>query len=70
MVRIAGSNPEMWSDILETNRDHIAASLRDYAARLEDLIRAVESGDREWWMEWFASSRKARNFLCGYPEDR
>ena len=70
MVRIAGSNPEMWTDILETNRDHVVESLKDFSSKLDDLIAKAESGDREWWLEWFSSSRKMRNFLCGYPEDR
>ena len=70
MVRIAGSNPEMWTDILETNRDHISSSLKDFAGRLEVIIQQVEKGERDWWLHWFGTARKARNFLCGYPEDR
>jgi prephenate dehydrogenase len=70
MARIAGSNPEMWTDILFTNKDAIVHSLNEYADDLKTLVAKIKSGDRKWWLDWFAGARKARNRLCGYPEDR
>ncbi len=72
MVRIAGSNPEMWSDILFTNTDFIAASLKDYRDRLDRILRDLETGelDRAWWLQWFHDARISRNRLSGYPEDK
>jgi prephenate dehydrogenase len=69
MSRIAGSNPEMWRDILATNRGNIRTALvrfRDDADRLiAELDR--EPLQSEWWERWFRAARAARNFLCGYP---
>ena len=70
MARIAGSNPEMWADILFSNRDNVAGSLRDFAAQLERLIGDLESRDREWWLRWFAGARQDRDFLCGFEEEQ
>lgn len=70
MARIAGSNPEMWTDILMTNQSNLAQSMREYKKDLESIIEKIEAGDREWWMQWFYDARKARNHLSGYPEDR
>lgn len=70
MARIAGSNPEMWTDILFTNKDAIIHSLNEYAEDLKSLVGKLKAGDRQWWLDWFAGARKARNKLCGYPEER
>lgn len=68
MARIAGSNPEMWEDILLTNRPPIARALRDFRRQLDQIIENVESGNMDW-KAWFQSARRARNQLCGYPEE-
>ncbi len=70
MSRISGSNPEMWTDILETNRDAVLQSLKTYASMLSEMIESVEKKDRSYWLDWFSRARKARNFLSGYPEDK
>lgn len=68
MARIAGSNPEMWEDILFTNRTAIGSSLREFRSHLDKMIENVESGNADW-KSWFQSARRARNRLCGYPEE-
>ncbi len=70
MARIAGSNPEMWTDILFTNKKFILESLEVFSQELESVKKQLEKSDRQWWLDWFSSARKARNRLCGYPEDR
>lgn len=69
MLRIAGSNPEMWSDILITNRAYIVESLKDLRKGLDDLIETVDSESMDWWSDWQNQSRKYRNEICGYPDD-
>lgn len=68
MLRIAGSNPEMWKDILHTNRKYILESLRDFRTGLDELIDTVESDSMEWWSDWQNQSRVYRNEICGYDE--
>ncbi len=68
MARIAGSNPEMWEDILVTNRAPVADALRDFRGELDEVIQNIESGSVDL-KSWFQSARRARNRLCGYPEE-
>lgn len=44
-TRIAGGSPEMWHDIVKTNRNQILAALRKYQAELGELVTAIEGGD-------------------------
>ena len=69
MARIAGSNPEMWADIIATNGDFILESLQGYVDRTQAVMDLVRGNDREAWLRWFKEARLARNRLCGYPED-
>ncbi len=70
MLRIAGSNPEMWKDIIHTNRKYILESLRDFRSGLDELIETVESDSMEWWSDWQTRSRGFRNEICGFEEKR
>jgi len=70
MARIAGSNPEMWSDILETNLENIAGALEKYSEDIALTAKMIRTGNRETWVQWFREARKARNKLSGYEEDR
>jgi len=73
MARIAGSNPEMWTDILLSNQDNLIASLEHFVREMRDIIECLknnEKNDRQDWFEWFARARRARNRLCWYSEDR
>lgn len=47
VTRLAGSNPDVWIDILLDNREALAAALGSMAARLAGLQRAVTTGDRD-----------------------
>lgn len=71
MSRIAGSNPEMWRDILATNRGNIRTALARFRDDADRLIAELdrEPLQSEWWDRWFRKARAARNFLCGYPPD-
>ncbi|MCB1175206.1 MAG: prephenate dehydrogenase/arogenate dehydrogenase family protein [Leptospiraceae bacterium] len=67
MSRIAGSNPEMWNDVLQTNRDHILGSLQEFHSQLGRLIQLIqdpESGHD--WQSWFQKSRQERDQLCNW----
>ena len=46
-TRVARSDPEMWADILVTNRKALAAPLQETAAQLAELARCIESGDQD-----------------------
>lgn len=44
LTRIAGSNPELWDDILKSNADEIDAVLADFAQRLSAVRDALQRG--------------------------
>ncbi len=74
MARIAGSNPEMWIDILATNRAPVVGALRSFRDDLDTLILRLENGagdatEAAEWLGWFRAARRDRNFLCGYDEE-
>ncbi len=60
-VRIAGSSPEMWSDICIANRDALLAALDDYEDELESVRAAIESGDGATLSRMFERARAVRN---------
>ena len=70
MARIAGSNPEMWADIIATNGDLILESLQGFVDQTETVMDLLRRNDREAWLRWFKEARLARNRLCGYPKEK
>lgn len=68
MLRIAGSNPEMWKDIMITNRENILAAMKEMRASMDETIALLESGSADWWDEWQKEARLDRNVICGYEE--
>jgi prephenate dehydrogenase len=46
MTRVAGANPAVWADIFLENADEIAAALDGYRTGIDELERALRSGDR------------------------
>lgn len=67
MIRIAGSNPEMWVDILETNKDNIIMALEAFEMNLSMVIKSLKIKKRSYWLMWFKNARKKRDRL--YFED-
>ncbi len=58
-TRIAHSDPELWGDILTSNRKAIAAPLQSLTESLAELSRAIETGDAEIVERWLAEARAA-----------
>ncbi|HET8610671.1 MAG TPA: prephenate dehydrogenase/arogenate dehydrogenase family protein [Burkholderiales bacterium] len=59
-TRIAGSSPEMWSDICVANRDALLAELSVYQQHLDRLRRLIRSRDRDGLIDVFERAREAR----------
>ncbi len=58
-TRIAGSDPEMWADILISNRKALGAPLARALETFEALARSVEAGDAEAVRQILAQGNKA-----------
>ena len=59
-TRIAGSSPEMWSDICIANRDALLQQLAGYEAELARLKQLIERGDGGALAQLFSAARDAR----------
>ncbi len=59
-VRIAGSSPEMWTDICIANRDLLLEALSGYEAELARARRAIARGDAAALHRMFESARRSR----------
>ncbi|HVB81150.1 MAG TPA: prephenate dehydrogenase/arogenate dehydrogenase family protein [Candidatus Binataceae bacterium] len=62
-TRIAASSAEMWRDIVLTNRDAIIEALGLFRGVLEELERAIASGDVARFEEIFNRGRAMREAL-------
>jgi prephenate dehydrogenase len=63
LTRVAGSNPELWADILLDNRDAVMSEIAALGARLERAAAALRDGDREWLAAELARGQAARERL-------
>lgn len=60
-TRIASSNADMWADICMTNADAISNNLRDLQNILGEVIKAIDSRDRQAVHDYFEQSKKRRD---------
>lgn len=69
-TRIASSNADMWADICMTNGDAISANLRDLQNILGEVIKAIESKDRQAIHDYFTKSRERRDTILEFVEKK
>ncbi|MDX6647649.1 MAG: prephenate dehydrogenase [Miltoncostaeaceae bacterium] len=63
LTRVAGANPPLWADIFLANRVALGEALRDQAARLGEVERALAGGDREWLLRFIEGAAAGRERL-------
>jgi 3-phosphoshikimate 1-carboxyvinyltransferase len=68
-TRIAGGSPEMWHDIVKTNREAILSALRQYQGDLGELIAAMEGGDFDAVAGQLDRGRRLREDVMGVVND-
>ena len=59
-TRLAGSDPEMWRDILMTNRPAVLSAIGDMAGRLGHLAELIHAGDADAIEQLLAAARQRR----------
>lgn len=57
MLRLAGSDPVMWRDVLVHNRDGVLEALGAFEVALAEARRLVETGDAEALLRWLEAAR-------------
>ncbi len=65
MIRIAGSNPKMWYDIISTNKENIIVALKEIQKELEKITETIENHFDDWWFEWQNNAKEYRNVIYG-----
>ncbi len=61
--RVAEGSPEVWHDIVVTNRANVAEELRAYRTQAERLIKMLDDGDFEGIQQFLAQGQAARRSL-------
>ena len=69
-TRIASSNADMWADICITNADAIAANLRDLQGILGEVIKSIDTRDRQAIHDYFAASKARRDEILRTVEKK
>lgn len=64
-TRIAASPGELWAEICEANRDRILTALDLFRDQLDQLERAIRSGERQVLLDHFAGARRIRESIPG-----
>ena len=70
MTRVAGANPRIWVDIFLENAEAVRATLTEHRRRVEELERALDSGDPGWLARWIgeAAGNRRRLLAEAYPD--
>jgi prephenate dehydrogenase len=69
MTRVAGANPRIWVDIFLENADPLREALAEHRHLIEQLERALTSGDADFVASWIAEAGDYRRHLLAeaYP---
>ncbi len=62
-TRIASSTPELWEDILFTNRDILLDKLDEFIAQLADIKSALQAGDIQAMHEKLSRAKGIRDLI-------
>jgi prephenate dehydrogenase len=61
MTRIAGSSPELWQDIIISNRTNLAELISKYIAELKELQLNLENNEENKIYDFLASAAEIKN---------
>ena len=62
-TRIAEGSPEVWHDIIQSNREFLAGELKELRAALERVLAVVEKGDSRGMLDFLENGRSRRRQL-------
>jgi prephenate dehydrogenase len=62
-TRIAEGSPEVWHDIVQTNREYLAGELAEFKSALERVLSMVEKGKFDHLLKFLESGRSKRKQL-------
>jgi prephenate dehydrogenase len=62
-TRVAGANPQIWSDIFASNRESLVAAIDATVSRLQEAAALIRAGDREAVGGWHGRAAEDRRRL-------
>ena len=62
-TRVASSSPELWLDICQANREHLAPILEQFQGRIGELVEALRNGQSDVLHGSFTTAKKTRDTL-------
>jgi len=70
MTRVAGANPRIWVDIFLDNADALREALGEHRRRIDQLERALATGDAGFLARWIgeAATNRRRLLRAAYPD--
>jgi prephenate dehydrogenase len=70
MTRVAGANPRIWIDIFLDNADALREALGEHRRRVDQLERALATGDAGFLARWIgeAATNRRRLLRGAYPD--
>lgn len=60
LTRVGGVDPDLWTQILTSNRKEVARILGDFGTQLDILRKALENGDDDTVRTFFEAARQAK----------
>jgi prephenate dehydrogenase len=71
MTRVAGANPRIWVDIFLDNADALREALGEHRRRVDQLERALATGDAGFLARWIgeAATNRRRLLRGAYPDE-
>ncbi len=70
ITRIASSSPEMWENILLSNREAVLSLLSDYTGILSEIREKIEAADGDAIREFFRTAKDYRDSLTVRGKNR
>ena len=64
-TRVAAGSPQVWLDIVQTNRAFLKDELEAFKKRIDELIHGLESGDQEGLRRFLEEACERRRQLTG-----
>ncbi|MFN8139639.1 MAG: prephenate dehydrogenase/arogenate dehydrogenase family protein [Fimbriimonadales bacterium] len=60
LTRVAGSDPQLWAQILSNNREQVVSALEDLEFLLQEVRQFIDREQYQSLLEFFESSRRAK----------
>lgn len=68
ITRIASSDPQMWTDILLSNKDALLTLMDTWDAEMQQITQWIKNEEREKIFQFFADARETRNQMPIHKE--